>query len=219
MSSSSSSSESSRDKVDEVGDAVDDVMDEDEAREQQSQSGFSIPILPTILCLGVLVSLHYHFAHKEARLLATYHGPRLAHVVNEVQGFRKVNLIGLGVMVLTGTGLLGTMVLYRRQRVQLARRHDAVFWMLSSWSLALGVVFTLQRWRRRRQLALARSYRQFWRTPEKILTYLTFSLPVIPLACFAFLLWYRRQQHLRHLQRKHERKMKNRDEVENVEVI
>ncbi len=217
-STSSSSSESSRDKVDRAGSAVDDVMD-GEVKDSDQRTGLSIPILPTILCLGILISLHYHFAHKEAKMVATYHGPRLVHVVNEIQGFRKINLIGLAVMVLTGVGLLGTMILYRRQRVQLARRHDAIFWMLSSWSLALGVVFTIQRWRRRRQLAAQRSYRAFWRTPEKILTYLTFTLPIIPLACCGCLLWYRRRQHLRHLERRRQRKIKKREAIQKQDVI
>lgn len=207
-------SEDRRDQVDDVGDTVDDVMDEGGGKEEEESSGgfgISIPVIPTILCLGILIALHYHFTQKEAKLLTTHQGPRLVHVVQEYQGFRKLNLIGLAVMTLAGSGLLMTMILYRKQRVELARKHDAVFWMLSSWSLLLGVIWTIQRYRKRRQLIAQASLRNAWKRPEMYARWATYALPLIPILIFAWLLWYRRKHHLEHLKRKRERLERRRD--------
>ena len=154
-----------------------------------------------VLCLGVGVAKYFKDQEQLIRE-PTLNQPRLAHVVGEYQGTRRINLIGGAVMVLTGLGGMLSMMVYRRVRIEKARQHDSMFWFLAMMSLFFGCIFTIWRWRRRRQDAVRSALDAMARSTNNMTRYSAFTVPAIPIVMFLYLLYYRNQKHKTHARRR-----------------
>ena len=172
--------------------------------EQGGHPGFRAKqFIPAVLviCLGVGVA---KYINDQEQLIRdpTIDQPRLAHVVGEYQGTRRINLIGGAVMVLTGLGGMLAMMVYRRVRIEKARLHDSMFWFLAMMSLFFGCIFTIWRWRRRRQDAVRSALDAMARSTNNMTRYSAFTVPAIPIVMFLYLLYYRNQKHKTHARRR-----------------
>lgn len=124
--------------------------------------------------------------------------PRLAHVVEETQGFRKPNLLGLGIMFLSSAFILFGTVYFRRYRHVMAKKHDTVFWMLSALACFFTTVFLFHGYRRRRETAT----RALARKMSSKTSYAPYYAGGSFLATLLGLLWYRRRKHIQHVKRR-----------------
>ena len=126
--------------------------------------------------------------------------PRLAHVVQETQGFRRINYIGLIIMVLSGACVLMGMMGYRMLRASRARRHDSMFYFLATLSVGLGIFYLASCVRRRKESSFKRALRSV-RYERRFVDY----LPVLLIFSFVGMLIYRRYSHQVHMKRKRAR--------------
>ena len=165
-----------------------------------------------VLCLGVGVAKYFKDQEQLIRE-PTLNQPRLAHVVGEYQGTRRINLIGGAVMVLTGLGGMLSMMVYRRVRIEKARQHDSMFWFLASMSLFFGCIFTLWRWRRRRQDAVRNTIAQMAKTTNDMTKYSAYTIPAIPAAMFLYLLYFRNKKHNIHARRRKNRNINDKEAI------
>ena len=156
-----------------------------------------------------------NYLKQQERILQdpTQNIPRLAHVVSEYQGTRRINLVGGMVMMLTGVGGLLAMILYRRDRVRKARIHDSMFWFLAVMSMFFGCIFIVWRWRRRRHDAVRSALNEMGRKTTQLTRYYALALPLIPVMLVLYLLFYRRQRHRVHQRRRKKHHMDDKTHI------
>ena len=142
--------------------------------------------------------------------------PRLAHVVWEIQGWRRSNYLAAGVMLVTFSMLVLGMMWYRRVRAERAGRHENIYWGLSAASVVCLVFFILYR-RRMRNIRSVRDQMKFVaKNPSKARLYVTWGLIVTLLIG---LIWYRRRIHARRLAKKQEKLMRIRSNADHQTVV
>ena len=168
-----------------------------------------------VILVGCLAIGCVKYLSEEERLIKdpTQNMPRLAHVVSEVQGTRRINLIGGAVMTLTGIGGLLTMMVYRHIRKEKARVHDSMFWFLAMMSLFSGCLFILWRWRRRKHDAVRNALHDIARTAAQRNKSLALAMPAVSVLLVLYLLYLRRQSHVAHQQRRKRRHLQDKAEV------
>ena len=193
----SATSEQSTAMVDQVGGALDSAMDEG-VSVPQSNRGVIFGIM-FLLCLGSLVYISLENYKKRQSRVEQEDLPRLAHAVQEVQGWRGANVIALLVMLATGMAIILALSTYRKARVERARKHESTFWFLCGTALLCGVTYLLHRYKERRRGALRREFRRVARSPNLVRRYAIGATIIVMLAA---LIWYRRNAHKIHLARK-----------------
>ncbi len=214
----SSETHTSSGVAEEIESVLDSAMDSAKSRVKQPRTNRAAAFTVVIVILfGGLTYLFVDWYRRKELRIEAQDVPRLAHVVNELQGWRKVNIISFFIMFLTGAAVMLSAVFYRRFRAEKARRHDGVFWTLSSMSILSGFLFILYSIRRRRRKALRKAMEYAAKHPSrlkhKILAVLLFVVVV-------GLLWYRRRIHRMHVQKKKAHiEAKRRNQIQEVDVI
>ncbi len=215
----SSETHTSSSFVEVAGSAIDSAMGEaDETKEKNPNRAILVAVVVTVL-LGGLTYLFIDWYRKKELRIEAADVPRLVHVVQEVQGWRKVNYISAFIMFLTGAAVMLAAVFYRRYRAEKARRHDGVFWFMSTSSILSGVLFVLYRIRARRRKALRKALEYAARHPSRLKHKIVGAL----LFFLVFgLLWYRRRIHALHIKKKKSHMtetMQTKKDTQEVEVM
>ncbi len=156
-----------------------------------------------VLIFGTVVVFTETFKKKPTSEQAEV--PRLAHAVQEVQGWRRGNYIAAAIMVAMFALILFALMGYRRVRAERARQMDTVYWGLTISSFVALVLFILYRRRERKRSAMRKQMKMLSKNPPKqkiLIVWGLFALIVIGL------LWYRRRLHARRLERKKKKKLK-----------
>ncbi len=169
-----------------------------------------------LLLLGTLV---YTFKEWYLKTQATEDQqaiPRLAHAVEEVQGWRRANYLAAGVMLATFAMIVLGMMWYRRVRAERAGYHESVYWGMSGASLLCLVFFILWRRKMRRHDAIKRQMKLLGKKSSKTKIMVTWGFILVILIG---LIWYRRSVHLRRLAKKNEKLKLAVDKPEHQTVV
>ena len=206
------SEEEEEDAVEDVASALDSMMDgEQDPDTKASANRYAARALVLIVCLGAFTWMATDYWTKKEAQLQESELPRLAHRVDEFQGWRRPNLVGFVIMTFFGAGVVMIIGYYRRVRAEKARRHDSVFWFLSSSSLLSLAVFILYRRRERRRSAARKAMKYAARHPSRIKHYFVGTCLVL---IVLGLLYYRRRMHAKHMAKRKIKAIKQEDVAE-----
>ncbi len=158
--------------------------------------------LAFLLLLGAVLYTFTEYYRSSQNALSEKEVPKLTHVVDEVQGWRRMNYVAAAVMLLMFAVIVVGMMWYRRVRAERARQLDSVYWGLCLSSLASVPIFVLYRRRRRRQDEVRRQMKALAKNPPKTRLFVIWGAILL---LVSGLVWYRRRAHARHLARKKDR--------------
>jgi len=145
-----------------------------------------------LVAFGFITTYRAHYEHEVA-------APRLAHVVQEYQGWRKPNIIAFVLTVVVGIGIAGSLTCYRHMRAERARALDNTFWGMVMASVVMTAMWVFQRKRARDRNALERAYR----AAAKNRGYSReIGIAVTLILMAVYLVYHRRQAHLRHVNKR-----------------
>jgi len=186
------SSQGSMGLADVAGNVIDQAMDDPR---QLGSSNLGIYFMAGVVFLAIGVGFHtYQEMHSHAMK-----PPKLAHVVQEYQGWRKPNMLAFGVTVVMGLIIVGSLNVYRRMRAERARGLDSTYWGLVTFTGFMFVAWIFKRKRARERNALMRAMKAAGKNQTYLKEKLIFAAVVL---LSSWLLWYRRKMHLRHLAKK-----------------
>ncbi len=192
------------------------MEDKSQTKTNRGNRAATMAIILVVLFGGLTYVFTDWYRKKELRI-ESQDTPHLAHAVNEVQGWRRANMLAVFIMFITGAGVMLGAVFYRRFRAERARTLDGTYWFLATMSIVSGFLYFIYRIRQRRRKALRKAMEYAAKNPSRLKHKIIGGLLII---LIIGLLWYRRRMHALRVKRKKAHiLLKKEKDVQNQEVI